>query len=87
MQVDLSHKLMYLNPTLLYPLVRHRNSRSINSSSIEERFAKAINAGTNVFSGVPNLQPILNAVNQGLVTEEQSFSYIFTYGNDETRSF
>ncbi|GGA61891.1 glycoside hydrolase family 3 protein [Ornithinibacillus halotolerans] len=39
--------------------------------SLEERFAKALNAGTNIFSGVPNPEPILNAVNQGLVEEEK----------------
>lgn len=49
--------------------------------SLEERFAKAFQAGTNIFSGVPNPQPILNAVNQGLITEEQinrSATYMLT---------
>ncbi|MEH7238562.1 glycoside hydrolase family 3 protein [Bacillus sp. JJ1562] len=49
--------------------------------SLEQRFAKAINAGTNIFSGVPNPKPIINAVNQGLVKEEQinrSATYILT---------
>ncbi|WP_158595128.1 glycoside hydrolase family 3 protein [Oceanobacillus piezotolerans] len=48
---------------------------------VEQRFAKAINAGTNIFSGVPNPEPILNAVNQGLVGEEQinrSATYLLT---------
>src|SRR5690606_17949966 len=48
---------------------------------VEQRFAEAINAGTNIFSGVPNPEPILNAVNQGLVTEEQinrSATYLLT---------
>lgn len=48
---------------------------------VEERFAKAIQAGTNIFSGVPNPQPILEAVNQGLVEEEQinrSVEYLLT---------
>lgn len=36
----------------------------------EERFAKALNAGTNIFSGASNPTPIINAVNQGLVSEE-----------------
>ena len=39
--------------------------------SIEERFAKALNAGTNIFSGAANPDPIINAVNQGLVDEER----------------
>lgn len=38
--------------------------------SIEERFAKALNAGTNIFSGATDPTPIINAVNQGLVSEE-----------------
>lgn len=49
--------------------------------SLEQRFAKAINAGTNIFSGVPNPKPILNAVKQGLVQEEQinrSARYLLT---------
>lgn len=49
--------------------------------SVEERFAKAINAGTNIFSGVPTPEPILNAVKQGLVKEEQinrSAKYMLT---------
>lgn len=48
---------------------------------VEERFEKAIQAGTNIFSGVTNPDPILNAVNQGLVTEEQidrSVMYLLT---------
>lgn len=48
---------------------------------VEQRFAKAINAGTNIFSGVPNPAPILNAVKQGLVKEEQinrSATYVLT---------
>ncbi|NEU31348.1 glycoside hydrolase family 3 protein [bacterium LRH843] len=48
---------------------------------LEQRFAEAINAGTNIFSGVPNPEPILKAVNQGLVEEEQinrSATYILT---------
>ena len=35
--------------------------------SVEQRFAKALNAGTNIFSGVANPAPIVNAVKQGLV--------------------
>lgn len=49
--------------------------------SIEERFAKALNAGTNIFSGVPNPKPMINAVNQGLVKEEtinRSVEYLLT---------
>ncbi|CAM5218035.1 beta-glucosidase OS=Ureibacillus acetophenoni OX=614649 GN=SAMN05877842_102393 PE=3 SV=1 [Ureibacillus acetophenoni] len=38
--------------------------------SIEERFAKALNAGTNIFSGATDPTPIINAVNQGLVSEK-----------------
>lgn len=37
---------------------------------IEQRFAKALNAGTNIFSGATNPTPIINTVNQGLVSEE-----------------
>ena len=49
--------------------------------SLEERFAKAMNAGTDIFSLVPNPQPIIHAVNQGLVSEEQinrSATYLLT---------
>lgn len=48
---------------------------------VEERFAKAMNAGTNIFSGVPNTEPIINAVKQGLVEEEKidrSVKYLLT---------
>ena len=49
--------------------------------SLEERFAKAINAGTNIFSGATNPEPIINAVEQGLVSEEKierSVTYLLT---------
>ncbi len=49
--------------------------------SIEERFAKALNAGTNIFSGATDPTPIINAVNQGLVSEEvvdQSARFLVT---------
>lgn len=49
--------------------------------SIEERFAKALNAGTNIFSGATNPTPIVNAVSQGLVSEEvvdRSSRYLIT---------
>ena len=48
---------------------------------IEERFAKALNAGTNIFSGVANPEPIIKAVNDGLVKEERvdrSVTYLLT---------
>ncbi|WP_338472424.1 glycoside hydrolase family 3 N-terminal domain-containing protein [Niallia sp. XMNu-256] len=48
---------------------------------VEERFAKALNAGTNIFSGVANPDPIIKAVNQGLVKEERidrSVTYLLT---------
>ncbi|RDW15439.1 glycoside hydrolase family 3 protein [Oceanobacillus chungangensis] len=48
---------------------------------IEQRFAEAINSGVNIFSGVPNTEPILNALNQGLVDVEKinrSVTYILT---------
>ena len=38
---------------------------------VEERFAKALNAGTNIFSGAANPDPIIKAVKQGLVGEEK----------------
>ena len=38
---------------------------------IEARFAKALNAGTNIFSGAANPAPIINAVKQGLVDEQK----------------
>ena len=49
--------------------------------SLEERIAKAIDAGTNIFSGRKDPQPIINAVKQGLVSEEQinqSVAYLLT---------
>lgn len=49
--------------------------------SEEERFAKALNAGTNIFSGATNPEPIINAVKQGLVDEEivnRSAEYLIT---------
>lgn len=49
--------------------------------SMEERFAKALNAGTNIFSGVTNPKPIIEAVKQGLVEEEtinRSVEYLIT---------
>lgn len=48
---------------------------------IEERFAKAINAGVNIFSGAENPQPIIDAVEKGLVSEEKidrSVTYLLT---------
>lgn len=39
--------------------------------SLEERFAKAINAGTNIISGASNPDPIVNAVKKGLVDEKK----------------
>ncbi len=49
--------------------------------SVEARFAKALNAGTNIFSGVANPTPIINAVKQGLVSEQKvnrSATYLLT---------
>ncbi|MEH7178104.1 glycoside hydrolase family 3 protein [Neobacillus vireti] len=49
--------------------------------SREERVAKALEAGANVFSGQKDPQPIINAVKQGLVSEgqiNQSVSYLLT---------
>lgn len=48
---------------------------------IEERFAKALNAGTNIFSGAQDPTPIITAVNKGLVSEEvvdRSARYLVT---------
>lgn len=48
---------------------------------IEERFAKALNAGTNIFSGAQDPTPIITAVNKGLVSEEvvdRSARYLIT---------
>ncbi|MCM3729480.1 glycoside hydrolase family 3 C-terminal domain-containing protein [Neobacillus cucumis] len=39
--------------------------------SREERIAKAMEAGANIFSGQKDPQPLINAVNQRLVSEEQ----------------
>ena len=49
--------------------------------SLEERIAKAINAGSNISSGRKDPQPLINAVKQGLVSEEQinqSVAYLLT---------
>ncbi|OCA81439.1 hypothetical protein A8F94_21380 [Bacillus sp. FJAT-27225] len=48
---------------------------------VEQRFAKALNAGTNIFSGVANPTPIISAVNQGLVSVDRvnrSATYLLT---------
>lgn len=48
---------------------------------IERRMAKALEAGANIFSGMKNPQPIMRAVQQGLVSEEkinQSVAYLLT---------
>ena len=48
---------------------------------IEERVAKALEAGANIFSGQNNPQPIINAVKKGLVSEEKinrSVAYLLT---------
>ena len=48
---------------------------------MEERVAKALEAGANIFSGQNDPQPIINAVEQGLVSEEkinQSVAYLLT---------
>jgi beta-glucosidase len=53
----------------------------IKDLSIEGRFAKALEAGTNLFSGQNDPHPIINAVKQGLVSEEkinQSVAYLLT---------
>ncbi|BDH62483.1 beta-glucosidase [Lysinibacillus sp. PLM2] len=47
----------------------------------EEKYAKALLAGTNIFSGGTDPMPIIQAVNQGLVSEElvdQSAQYLIT---------
>ncbi|HWL25427.1 MAG TPA: glycoside hydrolase family 3 N-terminal domain-containing protein [Ureibacillus sp.] len=49
--------------------------------TMEERYAKALNAGTNIFSGASDPTPIINAVNQGLVSEslvDRSAQYLIT---------
>lgn len=51
------------------------------NASVEERFAKALNAGTNIFSGAANPAPIINAVKRGLVDIERvnhSATYLLT---------
>ncbi len=48
---------------------------------LEARAAKALEAGTNIFSGHSNPQPIIEAVKQGLVCEEKinrSVTYLLT---------
>ena len=53
----------------------------VQDLSVEARFAKALNAGTNIFSGVANPTPIVNAVKQGLVSEQKvnrSATYLLT---------
>ncbi|MEH7247606.1 glycoside hydrolase family 3 N-terminal domain-containing protein [Neobacillus niacini] len=49
--------------------------------SREERVAKAVEAGANIFSGQKDPQPIINAVKQGLVSEgkiNRSVAYLLT---------
>lgn len=49
--------------------------------SMEEKFAKAINAGTNIVSGVSDPTPLIHAVKNGLVEEEkvnESVTYLLT---------
>ncbi|SMQ77569.1 beta-glucosidase [Bacillus sp. OV166] len=49
--------------------------------SKEERIAKALEAGANIFSGQNDTQPLINAVEQGLVSEEKinrSVAYLLT---------
>ncbi|WP_249872382.1 glycoside hydrolase family 3 protein [Oceanobacillus saliphilus] len=46
-----------------------------------ERYAKAISAGTNMFSGGTNVQPLIEAINTGLVEEaaiDNSISFLLT---------
>ncbi|MEH7255540.1 glycoside hydrolase family 3 N-terminal domain-containing protein [Neobacillus niacini] len=53
----------------------------IEHLSLEERIAKAIEAGSNISSGRKDPQPIINVVKQGLVSEEQinqSVVYLLT---------
>ena len=53
----------------------------VEDLSLEERIAKALDAGANIFSGQKDPQPIINAVEQGLVGEEkinQSVAYLLT---------
>ena len=53
----------------------------IDHLSLEERIAKAIDAGTNIFSGQIPSKSIINSVKQGLVSEEQinqSVAYLLT---------
>ena len=53
----------------------------VKDLSLEERIAKALEAGANIFSGQKDPQPIINAVKQGLVSEEkinQSVAYLLT---------
>ncbi|MBM4763800.1 glycoside hydrolase family 3 protein [Bacillus sp. B15-48] len=47
----------------------------------EEKFAKALNAGTNIFSGESDPTPVISAVKNGLVKEEkvnESVTYLLT---------
>ena len=53
----------------------------VKDMTIEARFAKALEAGANIFSGQKDPQPIIKAVEQGLVSEEkinQSVAYLLT---------
>ncbi|RDW18361.1 hypothetical protein CWR48_12340 [Oceanobacillus arenosus] len=75
---DKLHFLGYVNSDTSAIIDRAWGAQNL---SLEERFAKAINAGTNIFSGVPNPDPIISAVNQGLVKEEsinRSVKYLLT---------
>ncbi|QGS68566.1 hypothetical protein CV093_08595 [Oceanobacillus sp. 143] len=75
---DKLHFLGYVNSDTSAVIDRAWGAQNL---SLEERFAKAINAGTNIFSGVPNPEPIISAVNQGLVKEEsvnRSVKYLLT---------
>ena len=53
----------------------------VKDMPIEARFAKALEAGANIFSGQKDPQPIIKAVEQGLVGEEkinQSVAFLLT---------
>lgn len=43
----------------------------VENLSLDQRFAKALDAGTNIFAGVNDPKPIINGVKQGLLSEKQ----------------
>ncbi|PLS08505.1 glycoside hydrolase family 3 protein [Neobacillus cucumis] len=58
-----------------------KNAWGVENFTDEQKFAKAINAGTNIISGASDPTPIIDAVKHGLLKEEkvdQSVSFLLT---------